>query len=235
MAWGSSISVYRHSYTDLARLFATARNKSAGKPLDHSTRIFERSNDVLTIRHHSTDILRYHPDGSIEVNTGWTSNTTLERIRGYAGISVYTKRLPAINGFRPGIERTHVIRCKKTQKEYVFNSRSGYIRFDAEGRIDPSTVDAIHVDAIADAKAVRVARKQAGLLLKHIQVRVKLGVPLKNIYPSYAANWLSANLGRPIDTVDFSEAPANLNVDQGPIWYAKEVGATETVEILEVA
>ena len=46
--------------------------------------------------------------------------------------------------------------------------------------------------------------------------------------------WIKANLNKPLDDVDWRTAPADLDINQGPIWYAQLVGKTKQITIKEI-
>jgi len=80
------------TYERLAEQFASARNKESGKPIANNTRIVKRGENYA-IRLHSTDILTFRPDGSIEYNTGgWKTVTTKERMNRYGPAPIWSKR-----------------------------------------------------------------------------------------------------------------------------------------------
>lgn len=68
------------TYDEAVATLATARSKDAGKPVDNNTRLYERDNGIA-LRLHNTDIVIYHPSGSMSLFTdGWTTVTTKDRI-----------------------------------------------------------------------------------------------------------------------------------------------------------
>ncbi len=77
------------SFAQAERAFASAKDKSKGKPISTSTRVVQRGEDYA-VRYHETDVVTYKADGSIVLNTGgWLTMTTKERM---------TEHLPA--GYR---------------------------------------------------------------------------------------------------------------------------------------
>lgn len=67
------------------------RNKDSRK-LGNNTYLL-RHEDCISVRLHNTDIVKYYPDGSIELNTGgWNTLTTKARINEYAPIRVYQEK-----------------------------------------------------------------------------------------------------------------------------------------------
>jgi hypothetical protein len=76
------------SYEDAKSLFKKARFPKRGKPLENNTRLHKRGEDYA-VRLYSTDVVTYHPDGSVTVRTGgWETVTTADRIGRYSPISL---------------------------------------------------------------------------------------------------------------------------------------------------
>lgn len=49
----------------------------------------QRRGKYIAVMLHSTDVVEYHPDGSIYICTGgWSTNTTRDRINGYSPVGV---------------------------------------------------------------------------------------------------------------------------------------------------
>jgi hypothetical protein len=73
-----------HDYVTAAAYLAGGRNRDS-RPIGNNTRV-ERRGENIAIRLHGTDVLTYHPDGGIELNTnGWRTSTTKSRINEYVG------------------------------------------------------------------------------------------------------------------------------------------------------
>jgi len=76
------------SYEDAKSLFKKARFPQRGKPLENNTRLFRRGEDYA-VRLYSTDVVTYHPDGTLTVRTGgWDTVTTADRVGRYSPISL---------------------------------------------------------------------------------------------------------------------------------------------------
>ena len=219
-------------YAKLQALFAKARKPYAGKPIANNTRIHGGYDSVLAIRHHSTDILRYHPDGAVEICTGWTTVSTMARLRAYSNSWIYSHQFTAVNGFRHDIKSSLVIRCD-TGKWYPFRGTSGYIKIDKNGIIDPTTVEPLIAEMVADPQAVRAARKACGVLKRHHSLRVKLGQKFSG-QTHYSNYWLRSNLSKPLDAVDWAGAPEKLDIDFPLIELAQMLGMTKELIIKEV-
>ena len=72
---------------------ATARNKSAGKPVQNNTRLFQRSDDSIAVKLHAVDVVTINADGTWTLRAeGWHTVTTLERIRGYSPAQLFSER-----------------------------------------------------------------------------------------------------------------------------------------------
>ncbi len=210
-----------YSYTDCVNVLATARFKDRGKPIANNTRVFDRG-DHMAIQFHRTDIVRFYPDGRMAICTGWTTMTTLERIRNHSGKSVYQRVLPTFNGRRCCTERHHAI------DGVVFNGVGGYIMFDEMRRPVLETVNPINVEIITDKKRVAEARRRAHSIATQIRLRAKLGVEGERW--DYGNNWLKRELFKPMVDIDYTGAPHEINLDDiRPMFFARLVDATDTV------
>jgi len=80
---------------------AAARNKHEGKPIGVETRVvvsrksptrdWKSEECVFAVRYHSTEVVRYYPNGDVGINPGdWTSKTTKARIRDHASASLWS-------------------------------------------------------------------------------------------------------------------------------------------------
>lgn len=75
-----------------ADMFATARNREAGKPLANNTRL-RRVESGYAVRLHDTDVVTLHDDGRVTLDTGgWFTVTTKERMNRYAPVRVFSER-----------------------------------------------------------------------------------------------------------------------------------------------
>lgn len=88
-----------HCYEDCAALLNTARDITRGKPIANNTRIFPRTNasgnSDMAIRLHNTDVLTFHTDGTMTLDSGgWRTVTTKERLNRYlpTGLNVWSDR-----------------------------------------------------------------------------------------------------------------------------------------------
>jgi hypothetical protein len=80
------------SYTDCARLVASARDKQS-KPVANNTRVEKRGENAYALRLHATDIATFWEDGRIEVNSGgWRTVTTAQRLGQFVTRHVYSER-----------------------------------------------------------------------------------------------------------------------------------------------
>src|SRR3954465_4795299 len=80
MTWLSAVDTIR-----------SARNPAAGKPLANNTRLYqsgEGDEREFRVVLHGTTVVTIHPDDTYTLrNGGWTSPTTLDRIRRFAPVS----------------------------------------------------------------------------------------------------------------------------------------------------
>jgi hypothetical protein len=69
----------------------TGRNKDRRK-LTHNT-YAERRGEAIAVRLHDTDILTFHPDGSVSYETGgWFTVTTKDRMNSYGPLRIHSER-----------------------------------------------------------------------------------------------------------------------------------------------
>ena len=77
------------SFKDAEALYATARDKEAGKPLENNTRLYRRSSwdgdsYYYAVQLHYTDVVEIYRDGRYVLNSGgWQTLTTKDRISKY--------------------------------------------------------------------------------------------------------------------------------------------------------
>ena len=80
------------SHETAATTFKSCRNKDKGKPIGpgSNTRLMKRGDD-FAVKLHDTDVVIYHADGSITLDTGgWQTVTTKERFNLYSDAQVWT-------------------------------------------------------------------------------------------------------------------------------------------------
>ena len=71
----------------------SARRKSAGKPIQNNTRLFQRSDDSIAVKFHAVDVVTINADGTWTLrNGGWNTITTMQRIRGYSPAKLFSER-----------------------------------------------------------------------------------------------------------------------------------------------
>jgi hypothetical protein len=81
------------TFAEAEKLYASARDKIAGKPLENNTRLVKLSDDTYGVKLHSTVVVFIHYDGTYALNTGgWRTVTTKDRINRYAPCVVYSDR-----------------------------------------------------------------------------------------------------------------------------------------------
>lgn len=85
------------TFREAEKLFATARNKSAGKPLCNNTRLHKRKNwdndaYYYAVTLHGTDVVEIYKDNQKILNSGgYRTHTTKERINTYGAGRVFQK------------------------------------------------------------------------------------------------------------------------------------------------
>lgn len=68
---------------------AEVLGKKESKKLENNTYLERRNLNTIVVRLHKTDVVTYHADGSIELNTGgWKTSTTKDRINSYAPVVI---------------------------------------------------------------------------------------------------------------------------------------------------
>jgi len=68
----------------------TGRNSQSRKLANNT--YAERRGDHIAIRLHQTDIVKFHPDGTITANTGgWKTHTTKDRLNEYLPVRIWQK------------------------------------------------------------------------------------------------------------------------------------------------
>lgn len=78
-------------YQEAEKLFQSARDKSAGKPLQNNTRLLKQGG-CFAVRLHNTDVVTIRPDNTFTLNSGgWRTPTTKERINTYSPAQVTQK------------------------------------------------------------------------------------------------------------------------------------------------
>jgi len=76
-----------------AELFATAKDKAAGKPLENNTRLVLLDDGDYGIRLHNTIVVTIHVDGTYTLDSGnWKTVTTKDRINGYSPARLYQEK-----------------------------------------------------------------------------------------------------------------------------------------------
>jgi len=76
------------TYAAAEQLFAKARTPDAGEPVARNTRLFKRG-DNYAIQLHDTDVVTFHPEGTVTLNSGgWRTVTTKDRINGFSPASL---------------------------------------------------------------------------------------------------------------------------------------------------
>ncbi len=198
-------------WSEALRIARSAKNLANGKPLQNNTRLMlhgpKEEPTCIAVKYHRTEIVRYYPDGSFEIATGWGSITTRERIRNYSGVVVCTMPLPSINRSRPSVERAMFLHY--AHQEVPFNSVGGYIRIDPSGHIDMSTVEPHRVTIISNLPEVnkksRHMHRLKKLVLGYMKLRNSTDFLISGEIPT--DQWLYQRLDTPIEEVALSPFP----------------------------
>jgi hypothetical protein len=143
-------------YSEAKKLFDTARNKNAGKPLANNTRLVKRGNKYA-IQLHQTDVVTISPNDIYTLNTGgWLTVTTKDRINTYAPCRVYSHK---------GIWQV------ATNANAYKNPSSAYydgIKVNAKGKVVSKVKDP-NAETKRYAKARRVIKRYIDGFIKHIE------------------------------------------------------------------
>jgi len=79
-------------YQKAAAMLQTARNPSAGKPIENNTRLYMRGKNIA-IQLHGTDVVTFAPSGAVTLNSGgWKTVTTKARMNEWAPFQVWSDR-----------------------------------------------------------------------------------------------------------------------------------------------
>ena len=224
----------KYTFHDLHTLLKRARSVYAGKPFGSNTRIMLESGTIdaptcIAIKFYSTEILKYYPDGTIDVCTRWTTVTTLARLREYTHINIYMTKLPSVNGRRPNLEKTYMM------KNVVFDGINGYIRVLPNGEIDMDSVKAQEIDVVTHTRGINKLYRKAQAIAGQIHVRARLGITFNNYGQRVQEAWLSANINTPLDEINYTNAPYPLELTGKPLWFAKIAGATKTLQFKQMS
>lgn len=80
------------THNEAKRLFATARDKNAGKPLGRNARLMKRGDDYA-VRLHQTDVVTIHADGTYTLDSGdWRTVTTKRWINEHTPARLYQRK-----------------------------------------------------------------------------------------------------------------------------------------------
>ena len=80
------------TYEKADALLATARSEARGKPVANNTRLFRRGPDVIALRLHQTDVVTFHADGRVTLDSGgWRTMTTKDRMN-YSPLTVFSDK-----------------------------------------------------------------------------------------------------------------------------------------------
>jgi hypothetical protein len=86
------VGTYFHGFTHWANHLAKARN-GYSRPIANNTIVHWKGEDAIAIQLHATDIITFHRDGRITLaNRGWSTITTLQRIRNFSPANLFSER-----------------------------------------------------------------------------------------------------------------------------------------------
>lgn len=169
----------------------------------------------IIVRHHWTDILIFHSDGSFEVSTNslCTSDTTRSRFDAYAGISISYLKLPTVNGYSTNPGKAMFLNTgNRWEYEkgnmYAFRGVDGYITIRKDRTVDEDTVKPHVVDAVSNPTELRRAMRHLGKVAKLFLGYAKLkGGDSTEYFQNGRLYDLSSYVGVPLTDVDFSNPP----------------------------
>jgi hypothetical protein len=194
------------TFQSLYDLLKHARNPQKGKPQENNTWVVLREGtmvapEVIAIKYHSTDILRFTKDGVIEVSqySLCQSITTRQRLRDYANVCITNRMLPAVNGYKTKPDKALFLSVGWTAPFVAWGTSSRYIQVK-NGVIDTSTASPHVIDVISEPKKIRQAMMRLGRLSKLLQGYERLhgGNPFEDA-TSHLVNWLMSRYLVPVD------------------------------------
>lgn len=205
------------NFQDLKELLLKARQSE--KKLAYATyaRVIvgtKAEPETIAIKHHATDILLFHKDGSIDISTyhRCDSGTTKERFRTYAGVHLTSLKLKAVNGFAVR-EKSAMFLCYGWGQPFVAwnadNDRR-YIRLNPDKSFDMSTVEPHKVTTIVKTLEMRRAMRKVGKI-----AQIALGVyKLANEDHKVFRNgniqvdaWLLQQYAKPLEETTYRDMP----------------------------
>ena len=166
---------------------------------------------IIAIRHHWTDILLYHPDGTIEISTDslCESNTTRERFKDFARIYLTNRSLPAVNNYAVRPDKKMFMSYGWNEPFVAFDSPDGYIKMNPDKTFDMSTVKPYEVVVIENSLMMRRTMLEVGKIVK-----VALGFyKLKDNELMFRkgngnpCDWLARQFAKPITEIDLTNLP----------------------------
>lgn len=132
---------------------------------------------MIRVRHWYTDILKFYPDGSIDVATTHRCDSVSTRalIWEFANVSVGNERkLPKHEGRLPVDTSVMCIRAKNGI--FPFEGRAGYIRLRADHTVVLSTIKPVRLEYMHKKKEARALVSEFTKLQKRVKLFTSLGV-----------------------------------------------------------
>jgi hypothetical protein len=200
------------------RILHTARWPVArGKRIDRNTKLFLVGSfekpERIDLQFHRTMIVRFYPDGSKDINVGWSTTTTRERLRSFGGVSVYRAPLASINGYRPELEFAyfmHDTRHGARESEVPYHGVNDYVHIDPEGFADPNTVLPYTTNYVENAAALRKKMRHLGRIAKLLLGLKKLAGADEDYFQNGRVNalaWFLQRVDVPLTDVELSPYP----------------------------
>lgn len=208
----------QRDFGSLSRLLQRSRRddyKLAHETITYVKRGTKEEPEVIAIRHHSTDILLYNKDGSIEVSTCHlcSSNTTRIRLRTYANIYLTNRKHAAINGFmvRP---RADLFISHGWSDFVAWNGgRDDYVKLNPDKTWDMSTIKPHQVTFIVKPTEMRRAMRKVGMIARLALGMYKLSNDNIAIFqrrhdgPHNVDDWIMAQYYKPLNEIDLRRLP----------------------------
>ncbi len=89
--WGGTGGANYRSYAQVAEQL-TGRC-AARRKIDNNTYLERRGDDAIAVKLHATDIVTFHRDGRVTINSGgWQTVTTKDRLNNYSPLRVYADK-----------------------------------------------------------------------------------------------------------------------------------------------
>lgn len=215
-------SLTHYNFKSLQQVLLKARK--ADKKIAHATyaRVVHGTKaepKTIAIRHHFTDILLFHDDGSIDISTcnRCDSVTTKMRFTAYASVHLTQMPLKAVNGFGVRPKRALFLCYGWGQPFVPWNSDNAYIRMNPNKSF--SGYKPYEVECIVKTLEMRRAMRKVGKIVKIALGVYKLSGENKDIFKNrnkLLDSWLIEQYKKPLEETDYTNLPFIYGPEQEP-------------------